>query len=150
LKEDIDGVAGLEMLEKNSHRYARTAEHGRPTENILVDDDSLLFHGVLHTLAELCEKSSPKVAFLNVERSASSDGGSDGARAKSSGLALCLPLGIDMPSLPQHVIYYFHSGAMPLYLLTMFAKNARANLSKAERNDLATLVKVLVGIWLER
>ena len=28
------------------------------------------------------------------------------------------------------VIYYFHSEAMPLYLLTMFAKNERANLSK--------------------
>jgi len=48
------------------------------------------------------------------------------------------------------VIYYFHSGAMPLYLLTMFAKNERANLSKAERNELAGLVDALVGIWLER
>lgn len=48
------------------------------------------------------------------------------------------------------VIYYFHSGAMPLYLLTMFAKNERTNLSKAERNELAKLVKVLVRIWLER
>lgn len=48
------------------------------------------------------------------------------------------------------VIYYFHSGAMPLYLLTMFAKNERANLSKAERNALAGLVGVLVEIWLER
>jgi len=48
------------------------------------------------------------------------------------------------------VIYYFHSEAMPLYLLTMFAKNERANLSKAERNALAGLVHVLVQIWLER
>lgn len=48
------------------------------------------------------------------------------------------------------VIYYFHSEAMPLYLLTMFAKNERANLSKAERNALAGLVDVLVQIWLER
>jgi hypothetical protein len=48
------------------------------------------------------------------------------------------------------VIYYFHSEAMPLYLLTMFAKNERANLSKAERNELACLVDVLVRIWLER
>ena len=48
------------------------------------------------------------------------------------------------------VIYYFHSGAMPLYLLTMFAKNERANLSKAERNELAKLVEMLVRIWLER
>ena len=48
------------------------------------------------------------------------------------------------------VIYYVHSEAMPLYLLTMFAKNERANLSKAERNGLAGLVDVLVQIWLER
>ena len=48
------------------------------------------------------------------------------------------------------VIYYFHSEAMPLYLLTMFAKNERANLSKAERNALAGLVEVLVQVWLER
>ena len=48
------------------------------------------------------------------------------------------------------VIYYFHSEAMPLYLLTMFAKNERANLSKAERKALAGLVSVLVQIWLER
>jgi hypothetical protein len=48
------------------------------------------------------------------------------------------------------VIYYFHSEAMPLYLLTMFAKNERANLSRAERNALAGLVDALVQIWLER
>ncbi|MGP1676192.1 MAG: type II toxin-antitoxin system RelE/ParE family toxin [Giesbergeria sp.] len=46
------------------------------------------------------------------------------------------------------VIYYFHSEAMPLYLLTVFAKNERANLTKAERNDLADLVETLVDYWL--
>lgn len=48
------------------------------------------------------------------------------------------------------VVYYFPCEAMPLYLLTMFAKNERANLGKAERNALAGLVDVLVQIWLER
>jgi hypothetical protein len=47
------------------------------------------------------------------------------------------------------VIYYVHSEAMPLYLLTLFAKNERANLSKAERNDLAELVSQLLQICLE-
>ncbi len=42
------------------------------------------------------------------------------------------------------VIYYVHSDAMPLYLLTLFAKNERANLSQAERNELAGLVNLLV------
>ncbi len=45
------------------------------------------------------------------------------------------------------VIYYFHDEVMPLYLLTMFAKGDQANLSKAERNELASLVKLLVQIW---
>ena len=45
------------------------------------------------------------------------------------------------------VIYYFHDEAMPLYLLTMFAKGDQSNLSKPERNDLAGLVKLLVQIW---
>jgi hypothetical protein len=38
---------------------------------------------------------------------------------------------------------------MPLYLLTLFAKNERANISKAERNDLADLVDILVSAWFE-
>jgi hypothetical protein len=42
------------------------------------------------------------------------------------------------------VIYYFHSERMPLYLLTVFAKNERADLSQAERNGLAALVEILV------
>ena len=41
------------------------------------------------------------------------------------------------------VIYYFHSEAMPLYLLTVFGKNEKANLSGAERNELAFLVRLL-------
>ena len=48
------------------------------------------------------------------------------------------------------VIYYFHDELMPLYLLTLFAKGDKANLSKAERNELADLVDALVGIWKER
>jgi hypothetical protein len=45
------------------------------------------------------------------------------------------------------VIYYFHSDAMPLYLLTLFAKGGRANLSKTERNELADLTALLVKTW---
>jgi mRNA-degrading endonuclease RelE of RelBE toxin-antitoxin system len=35
------------------------------------------------------------------------------------------------------VIYYFHSERMRLYLLTVFAKNERADLAQHERNELA-------------
>jgi len=48
------------------------------------------------------------------------------------------------------VIYYFHDDAVPLYLLTLFAKGDKANLSKAERNNLAGLVDLLVRIWKGR
>lgn len=48
------------------------------------------------------------------------------------------------------VIYYFHDDLMPLYLLTLFAKGDKANLTKAERNELAELVNALVSIWKER
>lgn len=48
------------------------------------------------------------------------------------------------------VIYYYHSELMPLYLLTLFAKNEQGNLSKAERNNLAKLVDILVETWIAR
>lgn len=57
---------------------------------------------------------------------------SHGSRGKSAGV---------------RVIYFFHDEEIPLYLLTLFAKNERANLTKAERNELAGLVDVLVAAW---
>ena len=45
------------------------------------------------------------------------------------------------------VIYYFRNENMPLYLLTIFGKGEKANLSKAERNELAKLVQILVQWW---
>ena len=58
--------------------------------------------------------------------------GVDGARAEAFG-----------------VIYYFHSEALPLYLLTVFGKGEKADLSQAERNELAKLVQVLKGLARE-
>jgi hypothetical protein len=42
------------------------------------------------------------------------------------------------------VIYYYHDTRMPLYLLSVFGKGQKANISKAERNELSRLVKLLV------
>ena len=47
------------------------------------------------------------------------------------------------------VIYYFHSEALPLYLLTVFGKGEKADLSQTERNELAKLVQVLKGLAKE-
>ncbi len=48
------------------------------------------------------------------------------------------------------VIYYMHSELMPLYLITLFAKNEQGNLTKAERNELSLLVDASIQIWLEK
>lgn len=43
------------------------------------------------------------------------------------------------------VIYYYHNESMPLFLLTLFGKGEKANLSKAERNELAKFTSLLVN-----
>jgi len=42
------------------------------------------------------------------------------------------------------VIYYFHNEAFPLFLLTVYAKNQKGNLTKVERNELRQIVPLLV------
>ena len=41
------------------------------------------------------------------------------------------------------VIYYFHSERLPVFALTVFAKNERANLTPAERNAMAAVVRAI-------
>ena len=38
------------------------------------------------------------------------------------------------------VIYYFHNESLPLFLLNVFAKNEKANLTSAERNAMKALL----------
>jgi len=45
------------------------------------------------------------------------------------------------------VIYYFHNENIPLFLLTIYRKGQKENLTKSERNKLAKLVKVLVETY---
>jgi hypothetical protein len=42
------------------------------------------------------------------------------------------------------VVYYFHSERYPLFLLTIFGKSEKVNLSQAERNELAKLTRLLI------
>ena len=42
------------------------------------------------------------------------------------------------------VVYYFHNESMPLFLLSLFGKSEKANLSKSERNELARFTTLLV------
>jgi hypothetical protein len=41
------------------------------------------------------------------------------------------------------VVYFFFNDGAPVFLLAVFGKNEKANLSKSERNQLAKLVQVL-------
>ena len=52
-----------------------------------------------------------------------------GARGKSGG---------------ARVIYFFHNEGMPIYLLTIFPKNAKVSLTGAEKNALKALTAELV------
>ncbi len=45
------------------------------------------------------------------------------------------------------VIYFYHSEVMPLYLLAIFGKNEKANISAQEKKILSKLVKELVTHW---
>jgi hypothetical protein len=48
------------------------------------------------------------------------------------------------------VIYYYHSEAMPLFALTAYAKNERADLNQADRNDFRRLTALLVERYARR
>jgi len=41
------------------------------------------------------------------------------------------------------IIYYYHSERIPLFLLACFGKNEKANLTKAERNQMRKLTAIL-------
>ena len=100
---------------------AETPEYIRRAEKLLSDDerrDVLQYLAAHPRTADLMEGTGG-VRKLRWAR---------GGRGKSGGV---------------RVIYYFHSDRIPLYLLTMFGKGEKDNLSKAERNELAELVGLL-------
>jgi hypothetical protein len=43
------------------------------------------------------------------------------------------------------IIYYYHNERLPVFLLSAYPKNRKANLSKAERNAMKRLVPALVA-----
>jgi hypothetical protein len=48
------------------------------------------------------------------------------------------------------VVYYFHNESIPVFLLDVFAKNEKDNLTKAERNAMAELTQVLARYGEQR
>lgn len=45
------------------------------------------------------------------------------------------------------VIYYYHNNSIPLFLLSIFGKSEKANLSKSERNDLSKLTSLIIKYY---
>lgn len=45
------------------------------------------------------------------------------------------------------VIYYYYNDNYPLFLITVFKKGNKANLTKEERNELAKLVTILIETY---
>jgi hypothetical protein len=48
------------------------------------------------------------------------------------------------------VIYYYHNESLPLFLLNVFAKNEKGNLTKAERNEIRKLAPRLIAGYRKR
>jgi hypothetical protein len=48
------------------------------------------------------------------------------------------------------VIYYYHSDAMPLFALTAYAKNERADITQADRNEFRRLTGLLAEQYARR
>jgi hypothetical protein len=48
------------------------------------------------------------------------------------------------------VVYYYHNDAMPIFALTAYAKNERADISQADRNDFRRLTALLVERYVRR
>ena len=48
------------------------------------------------------------------------------------------------------VIYYFHNEQLPLYLLALFGKNEKANISMEEKKLLSKVVRDLVKYWSQK
>ena len=42
------------------------------------------------------------------------------------------------------IVYYHHNESIPLFLLTLFGKGEKANLTKSESNDLAKFTSLLI------
>ena len=48
------------------------------------------------------------------------------------------------------VIYYYYNDTIPLYLLAVFTKNEKANLTQAELSDLKKITTAIVSAWKTR
>lgn len=48
------------------------------------------------------------------------------------------------------VVYFYHNETIPLYLLAVFAKNEKDNLTKAEQSAMKKVTEAIVRAWEQR
>jgi hypothetical protein len=48
------------------------------------------------------------------------------------------------------VVYYYHDDRLPIFLLALYAKNEKGDLTVAEKKEFAALVKEMVAQWRRR
>ena len=48
------------------------------------------------------------------------------------------------------VIYYYYNGSIPLFVLDIYAKNQKTDLSEADKRSLKRLLPILVSRYLKR
>lgn len=48
------------------------------------------------------------------------------------------------------VIYYYHNKTVPIFLLGLFAKNVKVDLTPNERNELKRLLPILISEYQEK
>ncbi len=103
------------------HTIVELPEFSRRAEALLseVEKHSVISYLALHPLSGAIMQGTGGIRKLRWAA---------GGRGKSSGV---------------RVIYYYHGKSAPLFLLSVFGKSEKSNLSKAERNELAKLVRIL-------
>jgi hypothetical protein len=47
-------------------------------------------------------------------------------------------------------VYYYHNESLPVFLLNIFTKNEKANLTRAERNEMKRLLPRLIAGYRKR
>jgi len=101
---------------------AETETFQRKVARLLSDDEKseLIAYLAMHPNAGVLVKETGGIRKLRWARS---------GQGKSGGV---------------RVIYYFHSDRMPLYLLTIFGKNEKANITAQEKQILARAIEELV------
>ena len=115
-------------MEYSPITVAETKLFQRKVDRLLSEDerDELIAYLSIHPNAGIIIKGTGGIRKLRWARS---------GQGKSSGV---------------RVIYYFHRQEMPLYLLTLFRKNEKANITREEKNILSRLVRELVKHWSRR